>query len=339
MAAEDTVAADLSQMLMVGFDGTSAGSASARRLAGHIAKGRVGSVFFVKANVGSRNDVAGLVAAFRQGAELLVGIDHEGGAVQRLVEKHGFAKLPRARTVASEMSAADARRLYAGAGADVAALGFNVNFAPVVDLHDADNPAIGHYGRSFSDDPEVIAAYATAFVDGFTGAGVGCTLKHFPGSGRSHDDSHVDLPDVSATWRPDELRPYQVLMANGRAPMVMVAHLRLDAVEPDPIPVSLSRSTVTGLLRNELGFTGIAITDDLDMAAITATSDRRRAVIRAIAAGNDLLMVRNVTREDPDFPANAIDWVRDAIADGTITPQQLRRSADRVRTYKRSLIG
>ena len=340
IAADDTVASDLSQMLMVGFDGKSADDRSAKQLAMHIGEGRVGSVFFVKANVGTRRDVTNLVSLFiGNDARLLVAIDHEGGAVQRLLEPHGFTRLPRARKVAAELSEVEARQLYARAGSELAELGFNLNFAPVVDLHDPENPAIGHYGRSYSDNADIVAAYATACVDGFATAGVGCTLKHFPGAGRSHDDSHIDLPDVSSTWRTDELRPYQALIASGRAGMVMLGHLRLDRIESAPIPATLSANVVTSLLRNQLGFTGIAVTDDLDMAAVTGMASRREAIIQAIVAGNDLLMVRNAIVVDPDFPVDAIGWVEAAVNDGIVGREQIHRSAERVRAYKRALIG
>jgi beta-N-acetylhexosaminidase len=136
----------------------------------------------------------------------LIAIDHEGGSVQRLTERHGVSRLPAAQSVTASLSPDRARALYAQAGSEIARLGFTLNLAPVVDLHDPTNPAIGHFGRSFDDDPARVLAYARAFVDGFADAGVLCALKHFPGNGHILGDSHRGPADgftgQSGTWSP-----------------------------------------------------------------------------------------------------------------------------------------
>jgi beta-N-acetylhexosaminidase len=336
----DRLAAAVGEMLMLGFFGTTRASLSARLLAAQVASGQVGGVFLVLHNIGSRDDVAGLVRLFRgRGATPLLAIDHEGGIVQRLTAAHGFTTVPTAREVAATMTPAQARALYATAGRELAAFGFNVNLAPVVDLDDPANPAIGHFGRAYGTDPEQVARYAAAFVDGFSEAGVICAAKHFPGHGYSRGDSHDGPADISAVWSEAELVPFQRLIAGGRAPMVMGGHLRADQLVTDGLPTTFSPAVTTRLLRERLGFAGVVVTDDLDMDAVSRTMDRRRAVIRAIVAGNDLLMIKNLYGFDPLLPRKVVTWVRAAIADGTLSEQQILASAGRVRLLRQRLVG
>lgn len=333
-----SLAADIGEMLMLGFTGNTTGSPSAKLLADHIDAGRVGSVVFRKMNVGSRKNVADLLRLFAPaGMTPLLAIDHEGGAVQRLVGE-GFTTLPAARQVALANTPAEAKAIYAKAAAELAAIGFNLNLAPVVDLHDPENPAIGHFDRAFDEDPARVVAYAEAFIDGFAAAGVHCALKHFPGEGHAHDDSHVDLPDITATWSAEDIEPYVSLIASGRARIVMSGHVRLATIERTLVPLTLSAASARGLLRDQMGFGGVVMTDDLDMAAIRETYGRRDAVIRAIDAGNDLLMVCNTDDFDPELPQHIVGWVEDAIAAGTLTEAMITEAADRVRSLKRNVV-
>lgn len=327
------------ELLMMGFSGSEPDSLSAKNLADHIGNGRVGGVVFVKENVGSRDDVAGLVQLFSKAGRnrTIIAIDHEGGAVQRLTEAHGFTKLPAPWTVARTYALPDARALYARAGRELAALGFNLNLAPVVDLHDPANPAIGRFGRAFGTETAEVVAYAEAFMEGFASAGVRCAVKHFPGEGHSHEDSHDDLPDISSTWSDRDLDPFRELIARGQVSAVMSGHVRLAAVDPDPVPVTLSSKAITGLLRDTLGFGGLTLTDDLDMAAVSATGDRRSAVLRALAAGNNLLMLRNRHRFDPDLPNSVAAWVEEAVKTGSLPKTLIADSAERVRRFRQTL--
>jgi beta-N-acetylhexosaminidase len=335
LAAPHGLSAQLREMLMLGFDGPSPDGDSARWLADQIAAGRVGGVLFVHVNVGTRDEVSELLGMFSPPSvpPVFLAIDHEGGIVQRLSTRHGVTPLRSALSVCNSMSVDEARKLYAAAGREVSAVGFNLNLAPVVDLHDPENPAIGKYGRAFSADPEIVARYAEAFIDGFASAGILCALKHFPGHGRSQNDSHHELPDITKTWSAAELEPYQRLIANDRAHAVMGGHLHLGSVDSD-LPTTLSKPVTTGILRGRLGFRGVAMTDDLDMAAIPATNDRRDIVIKAIQAGNDILMIKNVTRHDPDLPDRIEEWVSEAINGRILDPGAIRESAARVRLAK-----
>ena len=332
---------DLGEMLVIGFDGDKATSPSAQIVAEQIRAGRIGGAFFVKANVGSRDDFAGLVRSFTGNAPArpLIAIDHEGGNVQRLVERHGFTKLPSPRLVATQLTPGEAKELYAKAGRELAETGVNLNLAPVVDLHDPANPAIGHFDRAFDASFARVVTYAEAFVDGFASAGIGCVLKHFPGEGHSTQDSHTAFPDITATWSRQDLEPFARLIASRRAKVIMNGHVRLETVEKQPVPVTLSRAATTSLLREKLGFEGVIMTDDVDMLAVSLGIGRREGVIRTIAAGNDLLTIRNVGKFDAHLVEDITEWVREAVAGGILSATAIAESAARVRQFKQTLVN
>lgn len=334
--SRDPLAAAVSELLLVGFHGASSASPSARLLARQVRRGQVGAVFFVHQNVGSIAQLKGLLQLFGGGAGTpLLAIDHEGGVVQRLTEAHGFTRVPSAREVAACLSPDEACELYAQAGRELATLGFNLNLGPVLDVDEPGNPAIGVFGRAYGTDPECIARYAQAFVDGFARAGILCAAKHFPGHGRAVSDSHDGVADISATWTEAELEPFARAVASPHPPpLMMTGHLRLDSMAPDGCPATLSPALVTGLLRERLGYRGVVVTDDLDMGAISRIMGRRQAVVQALAAGSDLLMVKNLFRYDPLMPQRAVGWVRRAIARGELSEEQVLQAAQRVRALR-----
>ncbi|MDD3785809.1 MAG: glycoside hydrolase family 3 N-terminal domain-containing protein [Hydrogenophaga sp.] len=332
----DELAAAVGQLLLVGFYGASRSSPSARLLARQAQRGQVGAVFFVHQNVGSLAQVKGLLDLFRDGGTApLLAIDHEGGIVQRLTDAHGMSRLPAARDVAASLSPDEAYALYARAGRELAALGFDINLGPVVDIDAPDNPAIGVFGRAYGTEPDRITAYAQAFLAGFSAAGILCAAKHFPGHGLAVSDSHEGAADISATWTEAELEPFARLIASPTAPpLMMMGHLRLDPVAPDGRPATISTPIVTGLLRRRLGYQGVVVTDDLDMKAVSDLMGRKEAVVQAIAAGCDLLMFKNLFGYDPLLPQRAVRWVRDAIARGELSEAQVMAAAQRVRALR-----
>ena len=333
------IAQDIGDMLILGFRGHTVQSESANNLAAHIAASRAAGACFIKGNVGTREDVLALTALFASGAKTvpLIMIDHEGGSVQRLTARNGFTDLPSAQSVAATLSPDQARVLYAKAGSELAAAGFTVNLAPVVDLYYASSSDIGARGRAFSADAAQTVTYATACIDGFASAGIQCALKHFPGAGSGRDDNHLGLADLSRTWTPKDLEPFRAIIANGRADIIMSSHFRLDTIEPSGLPITLSRAAITGVLRNQLGFSGVAMTDDLDMKSITQSMGRREAVIRALAAGNDLLMVFNQENYDPDLPQAVAQWAEEAVRSGALSAEAISQSANRVRMLRKKI--
>ena len=334
--------AEIGEMLMLGLIGDGPNASWAQRLARQIEAGEVGGVVMLGHNFRSRDGVTGLTRLFQNagsGSEPLIALDQEGGAVQRLGSKLGYASIPRARQVAREMSTDEARALYTDLAREVRRAGFNFNLAPVVDLElDPDNPVVGKWGRAWGSDPETVVRYAEAFLRAHADVGVACSLKHFPGHGTSSGDSHDGFVDISKTWQQDELVPFATLIQSGLAPSVMTAHLYHAQLSDDGHhPVTLSPLAIDGFLRARLGYQGVVITDDLDMGAIRNSYRLEEAVILAIEAGNDIIMLSNSAAPDENLPRRMIETVKAAIAEGRISGDRIAQSVERIRRLKATL--
>jgi len=203
------------QMIIVGFKGDSTDDASIKALTAEIAKGQIGGVMYLRPNVKSLDSVKAMNAGFKAASPTLppfITLDQEGGKVQRLTSAVGFPEMPGAFDIAQGTVPKAAGIIYSRTATELAGLGFNVNFGPVVDLNiNPNNPIIGHYGRSFSADPAKVTTYAEAFINAHHKAGMLTALKHFPGHGSSTTDSHKGFVDISSTWSPSELSPYKTL--------------------------------------------------------------------------------------------------------------------------------
>ncbi len=256
----------------------------------------VGGVILFTRNYDTPEQLAALVAEIRavRSPPLLVAVDHEGGRVQRF--RPGFTLLPAMRRVGREydMDRKQGRALARDAGwligAELRAFGIDLAFAPVVDLEYGVSEAIGD--RALHADAAVVAELAGAVMLGMRDAGMSATAKHFPGHGAVVLDSHVALPVDRRAYvdLEPELTPYRRMIANGLA-SIMMAHVVFDAV--DPLPASLSRRWVAGVLRGNLGFQGAVFTDDLSMAGAAAFGGIVERARLALAAGCDMLLVCN----------------------------------------------
>jgi beta-N-acetylhexosaminidase len=298
------------QMIMIGFQHDNSSSAAHKQLLGLVRDGDVGGVMYLKYNVKSLKSVAAMNASFHKaspaGMPVLIAIDQEGGVVERLTSDVGFKEIPRARDVALNMNKDSALALYADLAKRMAALGFNVNFGPVVDvIVNQNNPIISKYGRSFSSKPDIVTKFAASFIDGHHAAGMLTALKHFPGHGSSRADSHLGFVDISDTWQEREYEPFRDLIANGKADMMMSGHLYHSAYVASgdkQVPASLSPVALTKVLREGMGYNGVIISDDMEMGAITKHYGFEEAIVRAVNAGNDILLFSNTVKPSLDLP-------------------------------------
>ncbi|ROT26823.1 glycoside hydrolase family 3 protein [Micromonospora sp. HM5-17] len=256
-------------------------------------------------------------------APLLIGIDQEFGVVTRISE--GVTNLPSAMALGAAGEPSLTEAAWRAAGAELAALGVNVDFAPSADVLGADSKVIG--SRSYGSDPKAAAAQVSAAVRGLQGAGVGATLKHFPGHGQTEADSHQELPVVTqdrGKLESNALPPFRAGIEAG-AWLVMSGHLDVRAIDPG-VPATFSRKLLVDVLRNQLNFTGVVVTDAMNMSAVT-DQPTGQAVVRAINAGNDLvLMPPNVTE--------AYDGLLAALRDGSLPRSRLLEAVTRVLTLK-----
>ena len=254
---------------------------------------------------------------------LFVAVDQEGGDV---ASAPWVAPEPAAAAVGRGKDPEEARRIAARMGRQLLRAGINTDFAPVVDTgHGA---AIGN--RSFGEDPELVARMGAAAVKGFEDAGVVSSAKHFPNHGPATSDSHVSLPVIRHDDRELENRdlpPFRAAIDAG-VPMVMVGHLVYPAIDPGR-PTSLSRDAIN-VLRGDLGFDGVVLTDDLAMAGATGGGTVAEAAVEAVEAGVDLLLISSAPQEQAD----AYDAVVEALRSGEIPRSRVEESVGRLLAVK-----
>jgi beta-N-acetylhexosaminidase len=291
-------------------------------------EGGLAGVTLFGPNVHDREQLAVLTASLRDAtAEPVIAIDEEGGDVTRISHQAG-SEYPGNAALGAVDDVALTASVYAALGADLAALGVNFNLAPAVDVNtEADNPVIGT--RAFGSDPALVARHAAAAVTGLQSAGVAACAKHFPGHGSTIADSHLVIATVDAplrVLRARDLPPFEAAIAAGvRA--IMPSHLRIPELTGE-LPASLSRHAQTDLLRGELGFTGVIVSDGLEMRAVSDRYGIPEAAVQAVIAGTDLLCLgRDQDRQS--FQAVRAALV-EAVRSGRLPGSRLEEAAARV---------
>ena len=317
-----TLDGEIAALFTVGFHGT---SPSPEVL--ELVRRGVGGVILFSRNVVDAEQVASLVAELKRaaGRPLLVSVDQEGGRVARLRTPQGFTELPPMRAIGETRDAALAFDVGALLGRELRAVGIDQDYAPVVDVDtNPHNPVIGD--RSFSRDPGEVARLGTALASGLQSAGVAACAKHFPGHGDTSQDSHQALPHLPhdlARLRAVELVPFRALARSGVA-SVMTAHVVFDALDPVR-PATLS-APVLRLLREECGYDGCVISDDLEMKAVAEHFPLEETVPAALAAGVDSLLVCHHAA----LQHRAIDLARAAVESGQVSRERLAEASRRM---------
>jgi len=269
---------------------------------------------------------------------LLISVDQEGGRVSRLKPAYGFPPSYSPQHL-GELNDPDFTYACAETTAQtLKSVDINLNLAPVVDLNvNPTNPIIGKYERSFSADPDVVTTHALKVIEAHHEQGVLTTLKHFPGHGSSTGDSHLGFVDVTDTWDPVELVPFGNIIQAGMCDVVMTAHIFNADLDPD-YPATLSQSTITGILRDQLGWNGVVISDDMGMGAIADHYGFEDAVRLSVLAGVDILaFANNSATFDPTIPARAIATIKGLVEEGTITEARIDESYRRIMSLKARL--
>lgn len=271
---------------------------------------------------------------------LLIAIDQEGGMVKRLKAERGFPETAGAGTLGAHDDPTLTAIHAACTAQTLMHLGINFNLAPVVDLNRfPENPVIGKINRSFSDDPETVIRHAAIWIQEHKKLNILSCLKHFPGHGSSRTDSHLGFTDISTSWQEIELTPFKRLAGNNGqtgVESVMLGHLFHKDLDPQ-YPATLSRIVIQDLLRTQLGFNGVAITDDLQMKAITERHGLDESVCLALAAGVDMIIVGNNLEYDPDFLKRVIPVIIRAVEEGRIPEARIHEAWHRVTDMKNML--
>jgi beta-N-acetylhexosaminidase len=330
-------------MLLVGFRGLTVEEAS--EIASDIGDRNLGGILLfdtdqpthsVVRNVESPAQLTALIAGLQSLARtpLLVAIDEEGGLVARLDQRNGFPPTISAADLGARGDVGFTRQAGERIAETLASVGVNLNLAPVVDLNvNPSNPIIGSLGRSFSADPTVVTAQAEAFVGGHRTVGVHATLKHFPGHGSSTGDTHLGVVDVTETWSEVELEPFRNVVKDGLADAVLTAHVFNSKLDPEH-PATLSRPTITGILRNEIGWDGVVISDDMQMGAIRQAYGYSDALRLAILAGVDVLTIAQQQVYEPGIVESTIDLIEGLVRDGSLTEARIDESYRRIQGLK-----
>jgi beta-N-acetylhexosaminidase len=338
-----TLEQKVGQMFMVGFSnpGDQPAYDINEQIRTLIQEKHVGGVILFGRNVQTPDQVGQLTGELQRlalssppGLPLLVAIDQEGGSIVRIRE--GVTLFPGNMALGATRDPDLAYEAGRITGLELRAMGINMNLAPVVDLNNnARNPVIG--ARSFGEDPSWVARMAAAHIRGHHAGSVLTAVKHFPGHGDTAVDSHVDLPTIAREREQLEkadLVPFRRAIAQG-ADAVMSAHVTFPAFEPSDLPATLSRRVLTGLLRNELGFDGVIITDDMEMGAIAQRFGSAKAAVRAIQAGADMVLVCHTLSVQQE----SIDAVTQAVRDGKISEERIDQSVRRILKLKSKRLG
>jgi beta-N-acetylhexosaminidase len=305
------------------------GASAPRWILDALGRGLAGVTLFGQ-NISAPDQVRALTAGLRAeaiGVDPVIAIDEEGGDVTRVAYSDG-SPYPGNAALGAVDDTALTRSVYEAIGADLAALGINFDLAPCADvLGSADSPAVGT--RSFGADTGLVSRHTAAAVAGLQGAGVAACTKHFPGHGRTGTDTHEAIATIEGgldDLRLRDLPPFEAAIRAGTL-AIMPSHLRVPELTGD-LPATVSGAALTGLLRGELGFTGVIVSDALEMRATRDMFGIPRAAVLAVAAGTDLLCLGRDGSEE-DYLAVREALVA-AVRDGTLDGARLEEAADRV---------
>ena len=336
IAHATTIDEMIGQMVLVGFRGIDTNTPAYKTLKKQIRKSQVGGVIILKHNVQNKEQILSIMndlKSINTDLPLFIGLDQEGGIVHILGEENGFQNHLSAYKTAQTKTLSDAYDMYSDLAKMCKNAGFNLNFAPNVDLLINKNSIIAQKERGFSENPDIVTGYAKEALKAHYNNNVITSLKHFPGHGSPVGDTHKGLVDASSTWSEVELVPYKELCNNNPLQMVMISHIFVDSLDKD-LPASLSKNVVSELLRKQLGYDGVVITDDLQMGAIRENYSLDEIVINAVNAGDDILMFSNYFYEDYKTPIKIKKIIKHAIKEGKIDKKQIEKSYNRITKLK-----
>jgi len=290
----------------------------------------VGGLIYFKKNIQSEEQITEMLSKTREMSRfpIFLCVDEEGGSVARLQDALGLKKTPDMAEIGATQDATKAYDAYANIGSYLTKYGFDVDFAPVADvLTNESNTAIKK--RSFGSDADLVSTMIAASVKGLEEKGVTACLKHFPGQGNADGDTHSVLASTDRTlddMRAVELKPFAAGIEAG-AQMIMVGHFSAPEVTGDNMPATMSKVIITDILREEMGYDGVVITDALNMSAISDYYTSGEACIMALKSGADMVLM-------PEDFESAYEAVVEAVKDGTISEERINDSLKRVYRIK-----
>lgn len=324
-----TLEEKLGQLLIVGFEGTKINEDTTSL----IEELKVGGIIFFKRNIENGEQVLELTNGLKSlnknnKISLFVSIDEEGGQVSRLPKE--YERLPEARKI-GDLNNEDTSFKYGELlGLRLNSLGFNLDYAPVMDINsNPDNPVIGN--RAFGSTPELVSKHGIQIIKGLKSQNIINSIKHFPGHGDTSTDSHINLPIINKTveeMREFEFIPFARSIEEG-VDMVMVAHILFPEIDKKN-PSTMSKQIINGLLREELEFEGVVISDDLTMGAITENYSLEEATLKFFQSGGDIALICHGV----DNPKKVINYIKSSIKSGDISMEDINHKLYRILSVK-----
>lgn len=335
MLSDMTLEQKIGQMLYIAYRQNVEGQpalALDSTLEGLLEEIQPGGFVFFSENLDGIEQTTGFIQSLQQKSTvpLFIGIDEEGGIVSRLnkAPKLHSTQMPNSYTIGKTGKPLYAYEASKAIASEIGSLGFNMDFAPVADIYT--NPANKVIGkRAFGSTPELVSSMVVDALNGFTDESIVPVLKHFPGHGDTEADTHSGAATVDHDWdrlMTTELVPFIAGIQSG-ADAIMIAHIILPNITEEDIPASLSKEIITDLLRSKLGFDGLVITDALEMKAVSSFFDEDEAVLRAVEAGDDMLLM-------PTDPQKAFETILNAVRQGRITEDRIDASVMRILRVK-----
>ena len=333
MQEKPTLRKMIAQMIMVGFNGSD--PKTAKEAVSEAKYQRFGGVMLLGKNISDKKNLTALTSAFKEAHEgIFIAIDEEGGRVTRFKDKEDFETFISAQKVAKTLDLGAAGELYGKMAQQLKDVGVNVNFAPVVDVLNPKSTIIGSRGRAFSADIDEVSLYASEFMRASQSRGVIAAMKHFPGHGNVEADSHT-AKVVIEKFDYAELKPYFDAVRKIEAKMIMVGHIYLMQRDSE-LPASLSPAIIDGLLRGELKFDGVVISDDMLMGGLKDFTLQEK-VINFINAGGDVMLFSDYKIDGRRTAELVTQLVVDAVGAKQIPKERIEESYERIMKLKNSL--
>lgn len=339
----------IGQMILAGFKGIEVNKLDT--IVRDIRDRHLGGVIFYDYNVGGKNKKRNIQSATQvkklindlqsyAAIPLIVAIDYEGGKINRLKDSLGFPPTVSHQYLGEKDDLKLTRKHASNMAKTLSNLGFNLNLAPVADLKtNPDNPIIAKLERSFSANHKKVSKHVMEFIDASHEHGILTSLKHFPGHGSSATDSHLGLTEVTKTWSKEELEPFKAIIDAKKADTIMTAHIYNAKLDPK-YPATLSKATITGLLREKLKYDGVVLSDDMGMKAITDEYGFETALLKTVEAGVDIIIISNNTGvSDKDVTGDVAMTLKKLVKEGKISEERIDESFKRIQKLKKRLNG
>ena len=342
----DSLDIKIGQMLLVGMQGHTYNEQLSILPA--IQKGLVGGILFFEYNlspVETRERLTNLSTQLQNKSvqgnahlPLLLAIDQEGGQVNRMKPKYGFPAMPSAKVLGEAKHDSIIINAAQTMAATLSACGINLNFAPVADVHNDLCPVLGNRQRCFSKQAERVTYCDSILIEIHQSLNILTAMKHFPGHGNSRSDSHLGLTDITPYWNPNELIPYERLIAANKVPIIMSGHLVHKKLDEQGLPATLSKKILNDKLRGELQFKGVIVSDDMQMHAISSLYTLEESLYLGLTAGIDVFIFsNNIPGATVYAPENVHATIRRLVEAGRITPERINESYQRIVALKRGI--